>query len=966
MKITQSNYLAGFALLALLFVPACKPQEATSSDSGTDIKSTDVASDGPTSSGDIALEQIDLNDPVSPLPIEGAVSLTAAKNEWTSFVVRLAGLPAPNGVTRLTLTTGSLAQPNSNATIPPDSFSFYEILPMPVDGNRAGFVRHTGLSAAMRQLPRALLPLAGAHGTLDTDLLRDPAHGRDPHSQAGGDSQPPLIWIDLHVPQDAAAGQYSGDLSVAQNGADHPLATLPIQLTVFNFTISPQRHLQMVGEANWQTLRRLYTNQTEAITPRLINRTDPTYSDIVSVMDALVGDAHANRANLFIEGLQPTVKWIPAEPPNIDWSDYDSLVSPWLSGDGFADHIGVGYWPIPDIDYLENYDPASRQEYWSLAAEHFSQNGWLSRSSVFLRRPDSAEQDASLVLASHPLVRVTVPMDDQALLQSAIDPQTFDRIDAASPGLVYVAPSHPWPAGAAMPRHWMRTDLPGLVPYVGAGADEVDVRLWAWLAFLRHADLILWTGTLPDQNDPAAPADPNALTWFYPGSWFGVDQPVPSIQLKWLRRAQEDYEYLWLANQRNQELNALIMARLITKQVELDAHQEPDPVYALLSGTTQPEVWDEARELLARTILLGDPDIVPTDAASQALSIAMQEWQGPKERPFLIPRSVDWAIDPQHDGQLDVSVGIDVYNASDRAGQSPNEPNEISWISAGGGWQFSPQPTDVPPLRTYHVQRFTLQSSYDLSQGPAPAGVPLMVQYEDGFTHNDYTSQIMLPVAASDRREGGVTIDGKLNDWFDADLIENGRLVRALDRPTLQKQTVAYAAQPARIFTAWGDEDFYVAFRLQGLGDEPSTVSNQVDYQYRRAWGDDLCEILIQPLYDDNSLGPVLHVVCKPNGPTVERRLPDGAWAAFDGSPIRYAATLDWKSGQWDGEVAIPWSALMSPGKPRPHLLRFNFIQHTAKTGETASWAGPIDFGRDDQFMGLIFLRQPPPFGPGQ
>ena len=34
----------------------------------------------------------------------------------------------------------------------------------------------------------------------------------------------------------------------------------------------------------------------------------------------------------------------------------------------------------------------------------------------------------------------------------------------------------------------------------------------------------------------------------------------------------------------------------------------------------------------------------------------------------------------------------------------------------------------------------------------------------------------------------------------------------------------------------------------------------------------DLCEILIQPVFDDNSLGPVLHVVCKPAEHWVERK----------------------------------------------------------------------------------------------
>ena len=32
--------------------------------------------------------------------------------------------------------------------------------------------------------------------------------------------------------------------------------------------------------------------------------------------------------------------------------------------------------------------------------------------------------------------------------------------------------------------------------------------------------------------------------------------------------------------------------------------------------------------------------------------------------------------------------------------------------------------------------------------------------------------------------------------------------------------------------------------------------------------------------------------------------------------------------------------------------------QHQASTGESASWAGPVDHGRDDAFMGLLHLRE--------
>ena len=55
----------------------------------------------------------------------------------------------------------------------------------------------------------------------------------------------------------------------------------------------------------------------------------------------------------------------------------------------------------------------------------------------------------------------------------------------------------------------------------------------------------------------------------------------------------------------------------------------------------------------------------------------------------------------------------------------------------------------------------------------------------------------------------------------------------------------------------------------------------------------------------------------------------------------------------------MPWRVLSDPKLGAPALLRFNFAQHRHATGESASWAGPVDFGRDDAFMGALYLRLP-------
>ena len=123
------------------------------------------------------------------------------------------------------------------------------------------------------------------------------------------------------------------------------------------------------------------------------------------------------------------------------------------------------------------------------------------------------------------------------------------------------------------------------------------------------------------------------------------------------------------------------------------------------------------------------------------------------------------------------------------------------------------------------------------------------------------------------RREGRLSIDGSLEDWMPDDSMQDGPLVRMFSRPALQKQQLEAAATSSSIYTGWSEENLYLAFKLSGLsGADTRASKNFVKYDFFRAWGEDLCELLMQPLYENGSTGPVLHVICKPTGPWVERK----------------------------------------------------------------------------------------------
>lgn len=962
------------------------PVERAPVSSPTPDRPVDRFTDGP------RVRPVNLNVPSAPITQETLIDLAAAKNETVSFAVQIASLPPASNRRAYVLRVTEIKRSGGGDAISPDNLSAYQILPMPIDVNRAGFVRHTGLPGDRTSMPRALLPQIVDRGALNLATVRDPSRPFDPQSRAAGSNQPVTLWFDLRIPPQTPPGDYRASVDLVETAAaSGAISTVPLKITVHDFVLPDERHLQMVGKIDWTDLARLFADRFESVRPMRLSRTEPAYAAPVKTLDALVRLAQQNRVSTTFSHLQPVVKWPAGKPAEVEWAGYDSVVRPWFSGDDFADRVPVGFWALPTPDYFATYDPQSRGEYLAQAAAHFDQLDWMTRSAIPIGEEvigrANAEQslrysaEAQSVVSLHPRMRVQVPVSEDQLQLAGDDKspmlarELVQRLIAAAPPLVSASPLARLPDDVKRPALWLRADLSdaassGLTPYVGAGGDEYDVRLWAWLAFLRNATMIQWTGVLPRADTPTQAADPNELIWFYPGSWFGVEDPLPTVQLKWLRNAQQDYEYLWLARQRGQTINAFLMARLITKPVEIQPNQPQDPTYALMCGTANPIAWREAKQLLVDNILLREPG-VPIDKKQETIiNNRMLRWSTPQERPVLVGRSTSWTRDTlAGPGQsfINLRLGIDIYNASD----TRPDQNSLQWTATYPGVEASPKPISIAALATYQVKRFTLEARIDPTLKPSRVQSPVELTFTNGYTREEAPVKLVVPVAVSDRRDRPLNINGDLDDWTAEDAIIDAPLVQMFNRPSLQAGVLPVASTSSNVLTGWSDERFYVAFKVDGLPlERPKLIRNFVSYQFRRAWGEDLCQLLIQPVYADNTPGPVLHVVCKSNGSVwVERKtdpkLAVNPWQSFEGAGINYQARLD--GSQWRGEVAIPWAAIIDAakafgpdGRPtRPALLRFNFTQHKSLTGESATWAGPVDFGRDDAFTGVLLLRDP-------
>jgi len=239
---------------------------------------------------------------------------------------------------------------------------------------------------------------------------------------------------------------------------------------------------------------------------------------------------------------------------------------------------------------------------------------------------------------------------------------------------------------------------------------------------------------------------------------------------------------------------------------------------------------------------------------------------------------------------------------------------------------------------------------------------------------------LYIPMAISRRREGNMLIDGALNEWSGDDTILQGPLVQMFDRPGVLNHQSELVLNETSLYTTWSGTNFYCSFKVAGVSQQRlATAQNFVRYDFRRAWGEDVVQLLVQAVYADGTLGPVLSVACKPNGGQwSERKLDlrdatERAWEPLEGG-VRYACRIDPKTGDarqakaspelvWRGEVAIPWRAIqppnLAPGPDRrPVMLRFNFAQHQHDTGITGTWAGPVDHAREDDFTGVLVIRE--------
>jgi uncharacterized protein (TIGR03382 family) len=537
-------------------------------------------------------------------------SLGAAKNEFEAFQVVVTGPATGVSASASALTgPGTIAAPRL----------YREDL---IDVQQA-----SGADGATGRFPDALVP--------DVDEMVGEKRNAFPFDVQAGESR--AIWVELHVPPDAKAGDYQGAVSVVTHDG---VTQVPVHLAVWDFALPS--------------------------TSSLKSAFGMTYAGLPAGHGGASGDALAairERYGRFALDHRISIHNVWDDGKQNDWNHFDWTWGPLLDGTAKTQLAGA---KLTSMSAGANVWSVSEHQAW---AAHFKGKGWFDRLFQYTcdeppltcQWSDVANR-AAVAKQADPAFRTLVTTDmDQATWNS----DGGKSVDVMVP-LVNFMDDRPASAYGKGPSGEKRSKYDA---FLASGKQR---ELWLYESCMSHgcgstvdignptADEMYYTGW-PSYAIDASATQARALEWFsfrwgatgefyyetttayghdawsnqwdfsgngdgtlfYPGTPSRIggqtDVPVASIRLKMIREGMEDFEYLKLLTDAGDAAGAKQIAQALF----------PHP----WQSDVKPADLMAARETIARKILaltrkavppagetVPPPAPVPSPSASGALT----------------------------------------------------------------------------------------------------------------------------------------------------------------------------------------------------------------------------------------------------------------------------------------------------------------------------------------------------------
>lgn len=483
-----------------------------------------------------------------------AAAIAAARNEWVSFQILVR---SEKSLKNVRVEPGALAGPGS-ASLAASQASLYRQHQTLI---KKGTYRNEGFRAGW--YPDALIPARPEAPAPDQTPARFNALPFDlPAAETHG------FWIDILVPEAAAPGVYSGSCRVSADGARTII--VPVSLIVWDFALPATPTLATEFGSPAERLRGYYRERAAAgLEPELKD-----WATVEARCSALLSEHRLN-------AVPPAEMLTPSEQPDgtfaIPREKIDSLRE-------FIDryHVNAVQTPHPDTAVKDPDKERGRLHAWLAAFNRAAEE--IDRPQVlfytYLKDEPNSLEDYRYVRKWGRAVReaksvVKVLVVEQPWtsadqwhansawgdLYGAVDIWcplfSLHRQDKAAERQALGETIWTYTALCQFePTPWWHIDYPLLnyrVPTWMAWRDGMEGLLyWGGLSYWRETD-DPWTKApfytekpmaKPGQEAPIFNGDGSLV---YPARAVGFDGIVPSIRLKALRDAIEDYEYLAIA-----------------------------------------------------------------------------------------------------------------------------------------------------------------------------------------------------------------------------------------------------------------------------------------------------------------------------------------------------------------------------------------------------------------------------------
>ncbi len=890
----------------------------------------------------------------------GEARLVAALNETVALQLVLRTTAPPVGP--LDVRIGDLAGPEGTLSARAVA-SVYRAHRTRVERFRPWYVERTGKPAEPTLLPDILVPWDAPRGGGPLILA-------DPRNE--------IVWVELRVPATAAPGEYQARLEVRRTTGDAPVLACAVRLTVLPVALPQRRSLPVICRVDPRDLlvTHLRWPRAPAEETRLLPKV-PSHFAAVRLVNETMRLFQAHRTTPVLWASFPKFHPVGENAVEVQWEEYDDLVSAWLDGSAFPDRGGLEAWAIPaSMEYpnaARNGGVDSPQyarlfaAYLAECRRHFAERGWLDRAFVRACPPEPLSQASvrrvarlsSLVRRSETNLPMVAHLPGRSL--RGLGWHEAPVIETA--GVDIWAPPAMWYEPDVMAREreqgrraWFMPDYP---PYSGSLAVEApatDARILGWQAY-RYDCEGLWIEQAADLAAPP-PLSAALAPWAGPGLVYAAgeyglrDRPVPSIRLKRLQLGLQDYELLKLLEHNGKRL----LAQKLTQQVVHWGFTEACRDNLVSSKETGWPAQGAVLRLARRLVLQELAGHFEPDAAMRQRQIdSLAQWGRMMSEAGRVTARVEGVRLTAGADTLRAQVLVSASNAT-------NRPVQGRWVLVNPppDWQqLNPVLThlDAGTRRPATIELNLAGLAYNVD-GVYPFGVAF-----EAAALGTVQLPARLAVAVCPPLEPPPLVDGRLEDWPLASNNAAGDFRLCRERGSASDDQSDQPTLAARAFFGLDEDNLYVAVRCALRPGEPPLwrADNTIPIDGGMPWGQDVVEVLIDPRTAVTGTSSDLYCLqVKPSGLLVARKgcrtePPMGTsetWAC--GARVAVNVQRD----DWAVELAVPLAAF-GPEARRNSVWGLNVTRLDGRRGEYSSWAGARSYCYSPQALGNLIMLWP-------